>query len=201
MVWTNNTFRQCQLNSHPVHLIHNSDRRWKILELENELKQVHAGLLKRMFSQMVILTKPYLGWEIRSLEFGGLRSNSASNIVSHLTAGFQNVTSKLILVALHLSLQTYNVFGPTNRACTLQSYQSCYIKQVCLAPERFRDKTDALFSQCTIMKLCCSEHLNLNISSWVSFFFPEYFMFTQLVTATFLMRHVDEYIQNRSWLR
>lgn len=30
-----------------------------------------------------------MGGEIRSLEFGGLRSNSASNIVSHLTAGFQ----------------------------------------------------------------------------------------------------------------
>ena len=30
-----------------------------------------------------------LGGEIRSLEFGGLRSNSASNIISHLTAGFQ----------------------------------------------------------------------------------------------------------------
>lgn len=66
---------------------------------------------------MAFLIKPYLGWRNK---FGvwGLEQKQCKQYHQPFNCWVPTVTSKLIFMALHLSLQTYNLFGPKNWACS-----------------------------------------------------------------------------------
>lgn len=139
-----------------------------------------------------------MGGEIRSLESGGLRSNSASNIISHLTAGFQTSRANSFLWLCTFLCKLITCLGQQT-GLVLAVLSILLYKNKFVWPLNNLETRQTLSLVSAQLWSCALEPQHLQLGFF--FFFPEYFMFTQLVTATFLMRHVDEYIQNRSWLR